>query len=106
MPCDSQILNRVTFKEGTDLALLEGALKDAGYVVQKHGDAIYFSHKNKYGQGTFQNGTFTVPQEWGDMKEVKRAYSVRSVYATAKKLGWSVRQNPKDKNKLQMFRRY
>jgi hypothetical protein len=97
-------MNTVTFKEGTDVDLLEAALKELGYFTNRVRDTLYFSHRTMAGSGSFQAGTFTVPQGT-DVTTMKREYSRQSVLATAKKFNWKVEQDKKDRYKMQIRKR-
>lgn len=104
MPCDQVIQQEVTFKAGTDMKLMTAALEEAGYHVFASTYGIRFSHTRKRGVGSFENGIFTVPEGW-NMDEVKQGYSRASVKATAKKMGWTVKVDAKDINKMQIVKR-
>ena len=106
MPCDQVLQNSVLFSAGTDPELMKGALEDAGYeyyVLRAGG--ISFNHRDDYQMsGTFIDGVFQVT-EGTDTDAIKRAYSVRSVKATAKKMGWTVKQDSKNPLKMTVSRR-
>lgn len=104
MPCDQIIRQTVEFKAGTDMKLMTVALEEAGYRVFKTQYGIQFSHTQKRGFGSFESGVFTVPEEW-DMSAVKQGYSRASVKATAKKMGWTVKVDANDINKMQIVKR-
>lgn len=106
MPCDQVLLNTVEFSDATDLDVLEEAFRAAGYSVYRLGNRITFSHPQKFGTGYFQNGSMTVPESFGDMKEIKVQYSVASVKKSAAKMGWKVKVNPKNPLKMQLVKGY
>lgn len=105
MPCDSQIVNEVLFKDGTDMELMRQALEDAGYRVYDYLGGIGFTHTKDYRLGgNFNAGKFVIT-EGTDANAIKRAYSIRSVKATAARFGWKVKQDAKNPLKMQIIKR-
>lgn len=105
MPCDQRITNTVEFKDGTDPDMMRGALEDAGFRVYSYMGGIGFTHATDYKLGgNFKEGLFTYT-EGTDVNAIKRAYSVRSVKATANKFGWTIKQDAKNPLKLQVIKR-
>ncbi len=118
MPCDSYIRNEVQWQAGTDLAVLEAAMKELGYTTQLRGNVLTFADltanpdwlcapSNRSGAGTFTNGKMDFPMKWGEGidQAIKREYSRQSVLASAKKLGWLIKADAKDKYKMQIRKR-
>jgi hypothetical protein len=104
MPCNQQITQETLWSTGTDLTLLEAALVEAGYHTQRMGETVYFMHKNRSGAGSFAGDKLMTPEGW-DAREIKREYARQSVLASAKKMGWQVKQNAKDKFKMEVRKR-
>jgi hypothetical protein len=105
MPCDQRITNTVEFKEGTDPELLKAALEAAGFRTYDYLGGIGFTHNTDYRLGgKFNKGVFTVT-EGTDTNAIKRQYSIASVKATAKKFGWTVKQDQKNPLKMQVIKR-
>lgn len=105
MPCDQRITNTVEFKAGTDPDLLRAALEAAGYRVYDYYGGIGFTHNQNYNLGgKFKDGVFTVT-EGTDTNAIKRQYSIASVKATAKKFGWTVKQDKNNPLRMQVVKR-
>jgi hypothetical protein len=105
MPCDSVYLNEIKWQANTSVALLRKTLEEDGYIVQNYGAGLMFSHPRKNGTGTFQNGTMQLPSTWGDGADLKRGYSIQAVKESARKQGWTLKVDPKNKYKMKMVKR-
>lgn len=105
MPCDAVYLNEIKWQANTSVALLKKALEAEGYLVRDYGQGLMFSHPSKNGTGTFQNGTMQLPAAWGDGADLRRSYSVEVVKESARKQGWTLKVDPKNKYKMKMVKR-
>jgi len=104
MPCDTIQTTTVDFGKA-DHALLAKALKELGWnVTAVAADGI--EANNARGESLeFSDGRFEISGNGYstpvlDEKEVRRAYSRQVVNYAAQRFGWSLKQNPADKNKF------
>jgi hypothetical protein len=109
MPCDSIITLSVDLSKCGDVSLLLTALESIGakYVGVTE-DIITFNHEsNSYsiinGKLTGR-GYYITDTQIGILSDrIKQSYAKASVYASAKRMGWTVREIAP--NKLQVIRR-
>jgi len=105
MPCDT--INTVSLDLGKhDPDLMFKALEALGKQPQKAGDVIRFQH-NGYTCTLSKSGNLDMRGPAGrsyadDVNAIKRGYSAEIVKASAKKFGYTVTQDAKDKNKLHL----
>ena len=100
MPCDS-IRNIAVQLERSDTATMMAALTALAFAPQQIGDTIEF------GRGEWIN-TKTGQSRLGalrDVNEIRRAYSREIVKRQVKRFGWTLKQNPKDQNQMQIIKR-
>lgn len=103
MPCDQIIMNRTVFKDGTDLDIITHALEYEGYTVNRVGSQVSFQ-KSSLDGGTFSNGVFRATQGF-DVDAVKRNYATESVKRTAARMGWRVKIDAKNPQKMQLVKK-
>jgi hypothetical protein len=116
-------VNTVQWNLNTDPELLRAALEDMGmiaevnslFVLFRENDPKRYGYWHKFNRQTgemllydsrvdpLNRDGFATGEALG--KQIKQAYSRESVKAAAKRMGWTVKVDAKDKNKMQIRKR-
>lgn len=105
MPCD-EVRTTIVNLQVADLDILEGALKSAGYDVNRQGAVLTFSQKGRYDYHRFANGQLQMQGENVEQlaNEIRRHYSLELVQRTAARFGWKINKKSEDQFVVQRRR--
>jgi len=110
MPCNTIQRSRVSFElRAENIDLLAEALRVQGFAVQQNEETLRFSDANVV--GSFVNGKLSLSGEKSavsrfDRNAVKRGYSHQIVKAAAKRMGWELKADKQNANKISVKRRF
>lgn len=107
MPCD-QVRTTIVDIAKLDGALLQAALRSLGYEVSMQGEEILFKDLPTWRTHRYANGKLYlsgVVETDRLTNRIKQAYSTEVVKATAKRFGWTLKQDAKNQNKFNAIRR-